>query len=125
MVPGGTPRRHSSQRCVFRLGLLQNGNVRVGLLPEREEVPVVRHGPGPITRQRMRSCQFQTRQGAYRAGDQDSPVRKNFPKLRGCLGALASSQISLTPHIDREKRSCKSDEIVALQTELVSLGWPQ
>jgi len=37
------PRADSFQSCILRLGLLQDGDVGVGVFPEREEILIRRH----------------------------------------------------------------------------------
>lgn len=45
------------QLCVFRPGFLQDGNIRVGILPNRQEIPVSRQCPHP-RRVRIRALRF-------------------------------------------------------------------
>ena len=45
------------------LGLFEDGDVRVGILPQREEVVVSVLGFGSVTREKVCSSQLQVRQG--------------------------------------------------------------
>jgi hypothetical protein len=54
----------SWQLCVFGLGLLQNGNVQVGIFPLRQKVFVGQAGFGVVTFQRVRAAKLQMRECA-------------------------------------------------------------
>src|SRR5205823_7573988 len=53
---------------VFRLGLLKNRDVGVGVLPERQEILVSSLCLGLIAQQSESSAQLQMRQSAHRIG---------------------------------------------------------
>jgi hypothetical protein len=57
---------------VLRLGLLQDGDVGVGIFPERKEILVGGAGLRVVSRQNVRSADLQVRQRASRGEFQTS-----------------------------------------------------
>src|SRR5438445_9483666 len=96
---------------VLRLGLLQDGDVGIGVFPECEEIFVSgeRQDAGGIGIRALRgSClqgvgtsHSQMRQRPRPAVPDDAAVIENFLKFGGGRVALARSQIGLAPHIRR------------------------
>jgi hypothetical protein len=76
------------QLRVFCFGLLQEGDVRVGVFPERGEVLVGALGFALVSRQNVGPAQFQVRQCADGLTPDDAGVIENLLKLSGSCGAL-------------------------------------
>src|SRR6266581_907759 len=91
----------SLQLGVFRLGLLKDRDVGVGVFPKGEEILVGGLCPGLISRQSQRSAQLQMRQCAYRVGTDDAAVVENFLEFRSGFGTVSGGQVRLATHIDR------------------------
>src|ERR1035438_8316507 len=97
------------QLCVFRLGLLQYGNVGVGVFPEREEIFVGGECPdaGSIGTRSLRSSRLQgigtsyaqMRQCPRPAVPDDAVVVENLLKLGCGFLALSCGQVCLSAHI--------------------------
>jgi len=125
----------SLQFRVFRLSLLQDGDVGVGVFPEDEEVLVGGAGLGEggawerghLARsllfptggrdarapsyagfQCVRSAQAQVRQRADRLVQDDARVVENFLEFGGCRGTLVRGQVRLAPQVDRVKGKVQS-----------------
>ncbi len=97
-APSGFRHRNSSgifptliaellQLGVFRLGLFEDRDVRVGVFPKGEEILVGTLCFGLISRQDESSAQLQARQCAYGVADNDPAVIENFLEFRGGFGA--------------------------------------
>src|SRR5205809_695237 len=69
--------RRSLQSGVFRLGLLEDRDVGVGVFPESEEILICSLCPGLISRHSERSAELQVRQCADGIADNDSAVIEN------------------------------------------------
>src|ERR1700685_397669 len=97
------------QLRVLRFGLLQDGNVGVGVFPEGEEIFVgcERSDAGSIgirslrgsRLQRIRTCHTQMRQGSRPAVPDDAAVVENLLKLGGSSTALSGGQECLSAYI--------------------------
>ena len=86
----------SLQLGVFRLGLLDDWDVRVGILPNGQEILIGTPGLDPVARNNVRSAQLQVRQGAYRIGEHDAAVIEDLLKFRGGLLATSCCKVRLT-----------------------------
>jgi hypothetical protein len=84
----------SLQLGVFRLGLLEDRDVGVGVFPEIEEILVGSLGLGLVPRQNERSAALQVRQRADGIGGDDPAMIENFLKLGGGFRALERGKIS-------------------------------
>ena len=71
---------------VLRLCLPEHRNVRVGVLPQREELLVRSLRLGLFARQRVRPSQLQIRQRANRIVGNDSVMVDDFLKFGGSIG---------------------------------------
>ena len=112
----------SLQFRVLSLGLLEDWNIRIGMLPEREEILVGRLGLDLISRQSQCSATLQVRQGAYGIADNDPAVIENFLEFRSSFSALMRRQIRFAPNIDWIERPEKSIYAAARRTQFVGSG---
>src|ERR1700730_3256786 len=106
-----TERRKSLQFRVLRLGLLQDGDVGVGVFPEGEEIFVGGERPdaGGIGIRSLRGSRLQgigtshsqMRQRSRPAVPDDRAVVENFLKLGGGSTALSGCQVCLSAYIHR------------------------
>ena len=71
---------------MFGLGLLQNGNVRVRIFPERKEILIGGFRFGLITRHCVSPAQLEARQCADGMAENDASVVENLLEFRGGLG---------------------------------------
>ncbi len=69
------------QLRVLRLGLLKDRNVRVGVLPEREESLVGGAALGSVALHRVGAAQLEVSQRADRFIQDDAPMVEDFLKL--------------------------------------------
>ena len=76
------------QPRVFRLGLLQDRDIWIGVFPKSQEILVGLLGLGPVSRQSQRPAELQVRQRADGVADHDPAVIENLLEFRGGLGAL-------------------------------------
>ena len=86
---------------IFRLSLLQNGDFRIGILPQREEILISGFCLCCVSGQNIGSPQLQARQNSDRIASHDSPMIDNLLELRAGFGALMRTQISLAAHVHR------------------------
>src|ERR1700684_3205106 len=96
------PQRGSLQLGVFRLSLLQDGNVRIGVLPEGEKIIVSGEcadagciGIGSLRGLRLQhvcASHSQMRQCSRPAVPDDAAVIENLLKLGGDSAALSGGQ---------------------------------
>jgi hypothetical protein len=77
----GSERGGSLQLCVFRLGLLQDWDVGVGVFPKREEVLIGRPGFRGITGKNIGAVEAEMGQRADWEVLHYLPVRDDFLKL--------------------------------------------
>jgi hypothetical protein len=75
--------RHSIHRGVFGFGLLQDGDVRVGVFPEGEEVLIGSLCSGAVALHRVGSTELEMRQCANRLVHNDAGVVNDLLKLSG------------------------------------------
>src|SRR6266566_2594206 len=73
---------------------IQNGYVRVGVLPQREEFLIGSTGFGGVALHSIGSAELEMRQCADRFAKNDSAMVENFLELNGGLVALMRGQIS-------------------------------
>jgi hypothetical protein len=114
------------QPCVFRLGLLQDGDVGVGVFPEGEEIFVSGERPDAggigiralrgFRLQRVGTSHSQMRQRSCPAVPDDAAVVKNFLKFGGGFLALSSSEIRLAANVCRIEAGKISDKLIVLVT---------
>jgi hypothetical protein len=73
---------------VFGFGLLEDGDVGVGILPEGEEVPIGGAGFRSVASQFKGTAQAETRQSTYRVIHDDAAMVSDFLEFRGGFAAL-------------------------------------
>ena len=112
----------STQLRVFRLGLLEDRDVGVGVFPECEEILVGSLCLGLISRQSERSAELQVRQCADGIADHDPAVIENLLEFRGGFGALVCGQIGLATHIDRIEGPEESVNAAARRAQFIGNG---
>ncbi len=98
------------QLCVFGFGLLQDGDVGVGVFPEREEIFVGGKGSDASgigiralrgsRLQSIRPCHSQMRQRSCPAVLDDAAVVENLLKLGGGSVALSGCQMRLSANVN-------------------------
>src|SRR5882724_6023754 len=89
------------QLGVLCLGLFQDGNVRIGILPSGEEILVGDAGFGGVSRENQTSRQAEPGHGHVRGGPESRFVIENFLKLGHGLRALFGVEIGETAQINR------------------------
>src|SRR5581483_6423911 len=85
--------RAGSQLRELRLGLLQDGNVGIGVFPQREEVLIGGARFGGVALERVGAGETESRQGACREIQRDSRMLKDLLIFSGRLFSLASHQV--------------------------------
>jgi hypothetical protein len=86
-------------------GFLHNRNIRIGILPESEEI-LVRGGRfRAVSGSGQSSGELETRHWSHRIVQHDSRMVKNFLKLSRCLAMAAHSGVSEATHVDRIENS--------------------
>src|SRR5581483_7355215 len=90
---------------VFCLGLLEDGEIRVGILPEREEFQIGYFGFGGVARGSVCPAPLQVRQGAYRIRENDAAMIEDLLEFGRCLLAASGGEVSLAAYISRIKAS--------------------
>jgi hypothetical protein len=88
------------QRRVLRLGLLQNGNVGIGVFPESEEILVGSPCLSSVSRQQVRPRQFQVRECTDGFVHNETGMIENLLELSGSSGALVHCQIRLASQVN-------------------------
>jgi hypothetical protein len=66
-------------------GLFEDGQLRVGILPQSEEVLIGAPGFGSVTPDNVCTARLQVRQGADRIGQDDAAVIEDFLKFHRCF----------------------------------------
>ena len=95
-----TPAR-SVQLCVFSLGLLQNGDVRVGVLPEGEEVLIRLAALGQIASERIGTGEPELCERVqYRPERSSAPVIQNLLEIRCSLPSCPCAQVRFAANIE-------------------------
>ena len=84
---------------MFRLRLLEDRDVWICVLPERQEILVGSLCLGLIAQQSESSAQLQMRQSAHRIGANNAAVIENLLKFGRGFNPLMSGQIRLAAHI--------------------------
>jgi hypothetical protein len=87
------------QLRVLHLGLLHDGDVGVGVLPEREKVLVCLPRAFFVAAYGLRPAQLQVRERAQHEVQNNAPVINQLLKLGCCLLPLPLLQIGFTAHI--------------------------
>src|SRR5208337_1804859 len=91
----------SWQLGVLCLGLLQDGDIRVGVVPQSQEILIRRLGLGRVALQHVSATKLQTRESANRSVQYDSAMVENFLELSRGFFALMGGQIGFSADIDR------------------------
>jgi len=86
---------------VLRLCLVKDRNVRVSVLPEREEILVGGAALGSVALHRVGAAQLEVSQRADGFIQDDAPMVEDFLKLCDRFAALMSSKVGFSSHIDR------------------------
>jgi hypothetical protein len=85
---------------MLRLGLLQDGDVGVGVLPEREEVLIFVAGLGGIALQDVGSRESDMGERANGFVADDAGVVEDFWELGGCGGTVLGGEIGLDAQVN-------------------------
>src|ERR1700683_3995238 len=83
------------------LGFLQDGNVRVGIFPKREEILVRRAGSGGVAGHAVCASETEVSQRANRLVSNDAGMVQNLLKLTRRWGRLLLQQIRGAPQVNR------------------------
>src|SRR5215471_3622949 len=97
--------RRSPQPVVFCFGLLEDGNISVGILPRCQETQVGRPCFGSISRQCESLPQSPLSYSARRVGKDQARVLEDFPEFRGGFRPALRRKIGLAAHIRRVEAS--------------------
>ena len=89
--------RHSR---VFRPRFPENRNVRIGVLPERQEIAVGTLRLHRVARKRERSRQLQARHRVHGIDEDDASVIENPLELGGGFGGLTCCDVRQSANID-------------------------
>src|SRR5262245_16703755 len=88
------------QSSVFGPCFLENLDVRVGVLPERQEIAVGTLRLHRVARERERSCQLQARQGAHGIDEDDAAMIENPLEFGGGCGGLTYGEVRQSANVD-------------------------
>src|SRR5215831_9808189 len=88
------------QLCVLRLGLLEDGDVGVGVLPQCEEMLIGRFCLGAVALHGVGATELQMRECSDGVVEHISAMVENFLELRGGFAASVYGQIGLPAYID-------------------------
>src|SRR5207302_9895775 len=88
--------------CVLRFGFLQDGDVRIGVLPGCEEILVSGLSLGGVSLKHIGAAQFQARQRIKHISRIDALVVQNPLVFGSCLCSVACLQKRFSANIDRE-----------------------
>ena len=105
------------QSRVFRLRRLQHRNVRIGILPQREEILIGRPRLRCVAGDHVGACQLQLCKWNTFAQRRDKLVIQNVLKFRRRLRAILHSQEGEAANIDHPKSGIERP-----RPELVSAG---
>ena len=101
----------------FRLG--EDGDVGVGVFPEREEILIGRLRLGLVSRHVQRSPELELRERADRIADYDAAVIEDRLELRCGISASMCGQIGFATHVDRIQGSEESDKAAGRHAQFV------
>src|SRR5580704_14043463 len=101
LIPSRRPASCSAQVLVFRLGLPQNWDIRIGILPEGKEVLIGSLSLSVISRQCEGSAGLKARRCANRITNDDPGMIENLLELRRGFGTPVRRQIGLPPDVHR------------------------
>ena len=101
---------------------LENRNVRVGVLPQRQEIVVGAFRLHGVARERERSRQLQARHRVHGIDEHDASMIENPLELGGGLGGLMRREVRQAANVDGIEPAEASDEADAAQGEIVARG---
>ena len=81
-----------SELCVLCLCLLQDGDVRIGILPKNQEVLISSAGLGGVTGHRVRRTELEMGERADWFIQHNAPMVEGFWELGGCFLGLDAQQ---------------------------------
>src|SRR5215467_13513972 len=85
-------RKFLLQLCELRLGLFQNGDVRVGVFPEVEKFLISGLPPGGIAIHFVSPASLKICEGSNGITQNQSAMGEYFLKLAGCVSAFVQSE---------------------------------
>src|SRR5579862_6311021 len=100
--------RHLLEFCVLGFGLLQDGNVRVGVFPQREEILIRRARLGLIAGNCVGPPQLQMRQRSNNGIEHNTGMIQNLLKLGSSFIALVQKQVGPAAPVRTQDSSEKS-----------------
>ena len=112
MFPPNSP---LMQGGVFALGFFQDGDIRVGVLPQCQEILVSNFGFCGIAGERVGAARTEMCQSTYRVVDDHAAVIEKFLVFDGRFLALLGKQVSCCAGVNRMKAMVKT---------LPELAWP-
>ena len=122
------------QLRVLRLRSDENGNVRVGVFPEREEILIGRLGFGGVALHGIGSADLEMRECTDGFVEHNSAMVEDFLELGGGFAALMRGQIGFAAHKDgiqgvqRKLLDCRlpsSYGVAALRLSMASEVFPR
>ena len=99
-MEGRLPYARLLQLRVLRLGLLQDGNVGVGVFPEREEILICGSGFGGVALQHVGAGEAEMRECADGFVQHNPAMVEDFLELGGGFAALMRGQIGFAAHVN-------------------------
>jgi hypothetical protein len=99
------------QLRVLGFDAVEDGNVRVGALPQSDEVLVRRFRVGCVVLQGVSAAQAEVREGADRIAEDNPTMVKNLLEFRGGFRALMCRQVRLAAHIGRVEAAKEKIEV--------------
>jgi len=109
--------RHSR---VFRPCFPENRNVRVGVLPERQEIVVSAFRLHGIAREHESSRQLQARHRVHGIDEHDAAMIENPLELADGFGGLTCGEVRQSANIDGIQAAETSDEADTPKSEIVA-----
>ncbi len=85
--------------CVFRFGLLKDGNVGIGVLPECEEILIRSAALGGVALQRIGTCELEMGQRADGFIQNNATMVEDSLKLSRRFAAPMCGKIGFSSHI--------------------------
>src|SRR5262249_40582598 len=95
-----SPNARLLESRVFRPCCLENRNVRVGVLPERQEIVIGAFRLHGVAREREYSPQLQARHRVHGIDEDEPSVMENPLEFGGGFGGLTCCEVGQTANID-------------------------
>ena len=100
----------------------ENRNVRVGVLPERQEIVVSAFRLHDVAREHESSRQLQARQRVHGIDEDDAAMIENPLELGGGFDGLTGGEIGHSSHVDGIQATETSDDADTPKREILARG---